>query len=221
MDFGGSICVRFAVPSPCKRGRCLGGLLVNIELMQNHWRLFNPEVFSCSRIRQEESRTSEGMKLARELYKSQNSTELEFELRTWPTGTYIYVYSGIIVALFVFTLLRSVAIFEFCVSASKNLHEIMFRGLISTKLRFFDMNPSGRIMNRFSKDMGSADEALPKSFLDAVQYNLTVFGAMFVIVFTNLKFSIVVLILGIVFLLILNIYLKCSTNIKRLEGRSE
>lgn len=123
--------------------------------------------------------------------------------------------------MFVFTLTRSVAVYEFCATASQNLHDTMFRGLISTNLRFFDINPSGRIMNRFSKDMNSADEALPKSCLDAVQYNLTVFGSIFVILFTNIKFSIVILILGVIFSLILNIYLKSSTNIKRLEGTSE
>lgn len=37
----------------------------------------------------------------------------------------------------------------------------MFNGIISTSMRFFDTNPSGRILNRFSKDMGATDEFLP------------------------------------------------------------
>lgn len=36
-------------------------------------------------------------------------------------------------------------------------------------MRFFDINPSGRILNRFSKDMGAVDEFLPKAVLDATQ----------------------------------------------------
>lgn len=36
-------------------------------------------------------------------------------------------------------------------------------------MRFFDVNPSGRIMNRFSKDMGTIDELLPKVLIDAIQ----------------------------------------------------
>lgn len=36
-------------------------------------------------------------------------------------------------------------------------------------MRFFDTNPSGRIMNRFSKDMGAIDEFLPKALLDSSQ----------------------------------------------------
>lgn len=138
----------------------------------------------------------------------------------WSTEIYMYIYSVIIILLFIFTLLRSVTVYKICAIASRNLHDAMFRGLISTKLRFFDTNPSGRIMNRFSKDMGNTDEALPRSLLDSLQYSLMTIGVIIVIIFTNTKFSIVILILSIIFVLILRIYLKSSTNIKRIEGAS-
>lgn len=139
---------------------------------------------------------------------------------TWSTETYTYVYAGIMVSLFIIAMTRSIAFFQFCGTASQNLHDTMFAGLISTPMRFFDKNPSGRIMNRFSKDMGSTDEALPKSFLDASQINLSMLGAILVTIYTNVKFSIIIIIMGIVFLVVRNIYLKSSTNIKRLEGIS-
>lgn len=68
--------------------------------------------------------------------------------------------------------------------------------------------------------MGSADEALPKSCLDAAQINLSMVGAILVTIFTNLKFSIVILIMSVFFFLARKFYLKSSTNIKRLEGMS-
>lgn len=150
-----------------------------------------------------------------------NSVIGGFEPNTWSTKTYTYTYGSIMATLFVFALARSVIFFNFCASASQNLHDAMFRGLISTKMRFFETNPSGRIMNRFSKDMGTADEALPKSFLDASQINLGMLGAILVTIFTNFRFSIVILIMSALFLLARKIYLGSSTNIKRLEGMSK
>lgn len=49
---------------------------------------------------------------------------------------------------------RSFAFFEICMRASQNLYESMFNAIVSTKMRFFDVNPTGRILNRFSKDIG-------------------------------------------------------------------
>lgn len=45
----------------------------------------------------------------------------------------------------------------------------MFSNILAATMRFFDTNPSGRILNRFSKDMGVVDEILPRMFLDSIQ----------------------------------------------------
>ena len=41
-------------------------------------------------------------------------------------------------------------------------------GIIKAPIQFFDENPSGRILNRFSKDMSQMDELLPVAFEDAL-----------------------------------------------------
>lgn len=175
------------------------------------------------RVRKEETRTIvEIPKLSKALPNFTNTTTRTASVSaTWSTETYTLIYGLIMASLFVVALTRSVSFFNFCATASKNLHDSMFRGLVSTRMRFFDVNPSGRIMNRFSKDMGSTDEALPKSCLDAGQINLGMLGAILVTIFTNFKFSIVILIMGAFFLITRHIYLKSSTNIKRLEGTSK
>lgn len=73
---------------------------------------------------------------------------------------------------------------------------------------------------RFSKDMGTTDEALPKAFLDAAQISLGMIGAISVTIFTNVKFAVVIIIMVVLFWFVRKIYLKSSTNIKRLEGTS-
>lgn len=43
---------------------------------------------------------------------------------------------------------------------SINLHNEMFRKVMSVAPRFFDINPKGRILNRFSRDLGFIDSTL-------------------------------------------------------------
>lgn len=133
---------------------------------------------------------------------------------------YIKVYAGIMVLMFFVSLARSIAMFRFCTRASKKLHDNMFNSLISTSMRFFGLNSSGRMLNRFSKDMGTVDERLPRSLGDAAHTNLNMIGAIIVTAFIDFKFLIVVIVLTALFLLIRKIYLNVSTDLKRLEGAS-
>lgn len=159
--------------------------------------------------------------MAEQLLTPSNSTDtFQFDPETWTSETYTYICGAIMALIFLISLVRSMTFFKFCATASQNLHDSMFRGLISTKMRFFETNPSGRIMNRFSKDMGTTDEALPKAFLDAAQINLGMIGAISVTIFTNVKFAVVIIVMVVLFWFVRKIYLKSSTNIKRLEGTS-
>ena len=47
----------------------------------------------------------------------------------------------------------------------------MFNAVMSTPIRFFDLNPLGRIMNRFSKDINLLDEAIPWTINDFMHVN--------------------------------------------------
>jgi len=131
---------------------------------------------------------------------------------------YVYVYTGIVLAIFFVGITRSLVFYKTCMTCSQRLHDMMFSALIRTGMRFFDTNPSGRILNRFSKDMGAIDELLPKAILDAGQVNLMMFGSLIVICMVNLIFLVPVIIIGGMFYLLRKVYLKTSKNIKRLEG---
>lgn len=80
-----------------------------------------------------------------------------------------YIYGVLIIAVVVVTLSRGFIFFAVCMRASIKLHDKSFLSLLHSPMLFFDKNPSGRILNRFSRDMGSVDEQLPKAIIDAVQ----------------------------------------------------
>lgn len=102
--------------------------------------------------------------------------------------------------------------------ASKGLHNKMFSKLLATPMRFFDTNPSGRILNRFSKDMGAIDEMLPRVMMEATQVLLVMAGIFVMVAIVN---PFMIFILGIalcLFSLLLKLYLRPSQDLKRLEG---
>lgn len=116
---------------------------------------------------------------------------------------------------------RSISFYTICIRASHNLHNAMFKGIISTALRFFDTNPSGRILNLFSKDLGTVDESLPKSLLDATQSILVMTGSISLTIIVRPYFVIPIVVIGIIFMYIRKIYLNSSKDIKRMEGISK
>ena len=87
-------------------------------------------------------------------------------------------------------------------------------------MNFFNTHPSGRILNRFSKDMGAVDELLPNSFMDFMQSGLTMLGIVIVSAIPNPWLLIPAVIVAIIFYYLRSIYIKTSRSVKRLEGIS-
>lgn len=78
----------------------------------------------------------------------------------------------------------------------------------------------GRILNRFSKDIGAIDDFLPSVTLEAMQIFLVMIGIIAMVVIVNPLMLIPTVALGILFNYIRIIYLASSQDIKRLEGIS-
>ncbi|NWR88374.1 MRP4 protein, partial [Furnarius figulus] len=82
---------------------------------------------------------------------------------------YLGIYAGLTVATILFGIIRSLLVFQVLVNSGQNLHNKMFQSILKAPVLFFDRNPIGRILNRFSKDIGHLDDLLPLTFLDFVQ----------------------------------------------------
>ncbi|XP_061266626.1 ATP-binding cassette sub-family C member 4-like isoform X6 [Bos javanicus] len=76
---------------------------------------------------------------------------------------------------------------------------------------------SGRILNRFSKDIGHMDDSLPLIFQDFIQTFLLVVGMVVVMVATIPWIAIPVIPLGIIFFVLRWYFLRTSCDVKRLE----
>lgn len=133
----------------------------------------------------------------------------------------IYIYSGITAATIIITLIRSFVFFIVCMNASTRLHNNMFKSITHATMRFFNTNTSGRILNRFSKDMGAVDELLPSAMVDCLQIGLALIGIVIVVAIVNYWLLIPTFVIGVIFYLLRNFYLETGRSIKRLEGVSE
>ncbi|XP_075056002.1 ATP-binding cassette sub-family C member 4 isoform X1 [Mixophyes fleayi] len=131
---------------------------------------------------------------------------------------YLGVYAGLTVATIIFGILRSLLVFQVLVSAAQSLHNQMFQSLLRAPVLFFDRNPIGRILNRFSKDIGHLDDLLPFTFLDFMQVFLQILGVIAVAVAVIPWILIPLLPLVIIFFFLRRYFLETSRDIKRLES---
>ncbi|MCJ8729846.1 hypothetical protein PDJAM_G00111100 [Pangasius djambal] len=131
---------------------------------------------------------------------------------------YLGIYSGLTVATLLFGFTRSLMMFNALVCSAQMLHNRMFNCIIRTPVRFFDINPIGRILNRFSKDIGHIDSMLPWTFVDFIQVFLQIVGVIAVATSVIPWILIPVLPLLIVFLFLRRYFLQTSRDIKRLEA---
>ncbi|CAG2168420.1 unnamed protein product, partial [Oppiella nova] len=65
----------------------------------------------------------------------------------------VIIYSSLMGALFMTSLLRAITWFVMFMRASVNLHNSIFYRLLRAPIAVFDNNPVGRILNRFTKDL--------------------------------------------------------------------
>ncbi|GAB1868440.1 Multidrug resistance-associated protein 4-like [Camponotus japonicus] len=130
----------------------------------------------------------------------------------------IYVYTFCIIICTVTVAFRSFLFMKICLNSSSNLHNIMFSNLLQARMSFFNRNPSGRILNRFSKDIGTIDELLPKIILEALQMTSVVLAIFVMVAILNRWMIIPIIIQIILFYLWTKFYLKTAQSVKRLEG---
>ncbi|KAJ6635336.1 ATP-binding cassette sub-family C member 4 [Pseudolycoriella hygida] len=137
---------------------------------------------------------------------------------TLTTTQCLYVYGALIIGVVLVCLWRGYLFFNICMRSSNTLHDKMFARILGTTMRFFDTNSSGRILNRFSRDMGVIDEMLPKALMEALQILLVMFGILIMVSIVNPVMIGAICGAMLLFGCILKLYLRPSQDLKRLEG---
>ncbi|CAH0600504.1 unnamed protein product [Chrysodeixis includens] len=148
-------------------------------------------------------------------------TSMDAQIGLLTTAQYLIVFGSVIGGIIIISHLRILSFVVMSMRASKNLHNTIYEQLIVAVMRFFDTNPSGRVLNRFSKDMGAIDELLPRSFLETIQMYLSL-ASILILNAIALPWTLIpTAVLLVIFVLLLRWYLNAAQAVKRLEGTTK
>nr|XP_050853341.1 probable multidrug resistance-associated protein lethal(2)03659 isoform X3 [Vespula vulgaris] len=130
----------------------------------------------------------------------------------------IYIYSGLTALTAASAFLQMFSFYEVCMRSSRNLHASMFRSIVRTSMYFFNNNPLGRILNRFSKDTGALDTRMPICMFDIIIIGLGLTAVITIVGSVNPWLLIPVVFITIIIYFLRNFYMATSRSVKRLEG---
>ena len=128
------------------------------------------------------------------------------------------IYGYLVGAAFLLLIIRSATVMNALITSSMNLHNLMLSAVVKAPVLFFDTNPVGRVLNRFSRDINIMEELLPEAFMMALQEVLYCLGA---VILQSVLIPWIILPaipLMVIFALIGRYYLNPSRDLRRLEA---
>ncbi|XP_076988460.1 ATP-binding cassette sub-family C member 12 isoform X3 [Tamandua tetradactyla] len=138
------------------------------------------------------------------------------------TGDRVYqwVYAGSMVSMLVFGITKGFTFTKTTLMASSSLHDRVFDKILKSPMSFFDTTPTGRLMNRFSKDMDELDVRLP---FHAENFLQQFFMVVFILIILAAVFPAILLVLaGLAagFLILLRVFHRGVQELKKVENIS-
>ena len=117
-------------------------------------------------------------------------------------GEYLGVYAAFGTGQIILTVLASYFLAMGGVFAAILIHKRLLMNILRLPMSFFDTTPSGRILNRFSKDINTIDETIPNCIEEFLFTLFIVINTIVVISYATPWFMIIIIPLTILYLLI-------------------
>jgi ABC-type multidrug transport system fused ATPase/permease subunit len=131
------------------------------------------------------------------------------------------IYLALGLAQCVFTLLADFIYLLMSIRAACILHDSMLYSILRSTMEFFESTPSGRIINRFSKDVDAAERTIPESFKSLGRCVFHVFFTVLVIVYSTPWFAVTLVPMFIVYVFVQRYFVASMRQLKRLESASK
>uniref|UniRef100_A0A3Q3EAJ5 Cystic fibrosis transmembrane conductance regulator n=1 Tax=Labrus bergylta TaxID=56723 RepID=A0A3Q3EAJ5_9LABR len=139
-----------------------------------------------------------------------------------PTSAYyiIYIYVATSESVLALGFFRGLPLVHTLLTVSKRLHEQMLSAVIRAPMAVLNSMKTGRIMNRFTKDMATIDDMLPLVLFDLIQLTLIVTGAIFTVSIMRPYIFIAAIPLAVIFVILRKYFLRTGQQLKLLEAEA-
>ncbi|KAI4793946.1 hypothetical protein KUCAC02_032385, partial [Chaenocephalus aceratus] len=137
-----------------------------------------------------------------------------------PTSAYyiIYIYVATSESVLALGFFRGLPLVHTLLTVSKRLHEQMLSAVLRAPMGVLNTMKTGRIMNRFTKDMATIDDMLPLVLFDLIQLTLIVTGAIFTVSIIRPYIFIAAIPLAVIFVILRKYFLRTGQQLKLLEA---
>ncbi|KAF3420729.1 LOW QUALITY PROTEIN: hypothetical protein E2986_00606 [Frieseomelitta varia] len=133
---------------------------------------------------------------------------------------YLGVYAGLGLGQGVTVLGGALILAKGTIRASVNLFESTLQRVLRNPMSFFDKTPTGRILNRLSKDTDVIDNTLPSILRSWIACLFGVIATLVVISVSTPEFIAIIVPISVIYYFVQRFYVASSRQLKRLESVS-
>ncbi|KAH6555776.1 hypothetical protein KP509_1Z228800 [Ceratopteris richardii] len=133
---------------------------------------------------------------------------------------FLVVFICLAAANSVFTAARAFSFAYGGISAAFQVHESLLKRVIEAPIKFFESNPKGRILNRFSSDQYAVDDSLPFISNILLANSFSLLGIIVILCIVQWTFLVILFPLGYIYIGLQKYYRCTSRELRRLDSTS-
>ncbi|KAI5098210.1 cystic fibrosis transmembrane conductance regulator, partial [Silurus meridionalis] len=146
-------------------------------------------------------------------------TSTQYAVIVRPASSYyiIYIYVATSESILALGFFRGLPLVHTMITISKKLHQKMLSSVLRAPMSVLNTMKTGRIMNKFTKDMATIDDMLPLLMFDLVQLTLVVLGCILVVSIMRPYIFLAATPLALVFIVMRKYFLRTGQQLKQME----
>merc|ERR1712176_93030 len=160
--------------------------------------------------------TERGLQVGQNFVLADWSSEEDDSWRT--VRWYLTFYSLLAATSIMFLGLRSFCMANGAFTASKRMHSGLLKKVSSLPMSFFDSQPSGRLINRFTRDTESLDSTISQSLNSATVCSVSTFFSIFVVAWVTPLVILMIIPVSFLYIRVQLFYIGASRELKRLDS---